>query len=225
MSGEVDAVIVGWALSALLFFLSLWKYEPEISHRRRHAASAGALVLAVAAIYGADIVNLPEIAGTLAIGASLGLVLARGVRPQMLPTLLTVFCGAIGLSMLCAALAAYLNPNAFGLMPVRGDGVTCWALSLICAAAATGALAWAVAMVAIFAHRGGPSDQARRTMLLALAGGLAGCSVTALAFLLEHAGLVVAGGLAGTAGLLLSVRLHRGSGRKGLPRRGGVPNP
>lgn len=62
-------------------------------------------------------------------------------------------------------------------------------------------------------------------MLLALAGGLAGCSVTALAFLLEHAGLVVAGGLAGTAGLLLSVRLHRGSGRKGLPRRGGVPNP
>ncbi|NIJ15258.1 NAD(P)(+) transhydrogenase (Re/Si-specific) subunit beta [Sphingobium vermicomposti] len=216
MSGGVDAVLVAWALSSLLFVLSLWKYEAEASQRRLHAAGVGVLLLAAAGIYSADIVNLPEIAGTLLIGASLGLVLARGWRPQALPTLLTAFCGAIGLSMLCAALAAYLNPNAFGIMPARGDGVTGGALLLVGVTAATGALAWVVAMVAMFAGRGGPGDQARRIRLLAMAGGLAGCSVTALAFLLQHAGLVVAGGLAGTSGLVLWARLRWGAGGKGL---------
>ncbi len=213
MSGGVDAVIVAWALSSLLFVLALWKYEAEASHRRLHAAGVGAFVLAAAAIYSADIVNLPEIAGALVIGASPGLILARGWRPQALPTLLTAFCGAVGMSMLCAALATYLNPNAFGIMSARGDGVTGSAMLLVGVTAATGALSWVVAMVAMFV-RGG--DQARRIRRLAMAGGLAGCSVTALAFLLQHAGLVVAGGLAGTSGLVLSLRLHGDVGGKGL---------
>ncbi|HEX7742041.1 MAG TPA: NAD(P)(+) transhydrogenase (Re/Si-specific) subunit beta [Sphingobium sp.] len=54
------------------------------------------------------------------------------------------------------------------------------------------------------------------TALLALTGAMAGWSVAATAFLLENIGLVVAGGLAGSAGSVMAMRLYHAASGKGL---------
>lgn len=218
MSGGVDLVTLAWALSSLLFLLSLW--GAGSGDRRQLAALAGAVMLGAAAIYSVDVVNLPQIAAMLAAGGALGLMLGRGLPGQVLFRLMLGLAGLTGIAMLCAALAALLNPNAFGLLPEEGDGLLPWAAPCAAVTVISGAITALCAMMPR-----GAMDQAKRARLLALTGGLAGCSVAALGFLFQHAGLAVGGGLGGTAGLVLAARLRAVRAGRDLPRRGGLPNP
>lgn len=70
------------------------------------------------------------------------------------------------------------------------------------------------------AHWGG---KAGTGPVLAMLGGLTGCSGAAAAFLLANPAMVVAGGLAGAAGSMFALRLCGGTGRKGLADRDRQP--
>lgn len=221
MSGDGGAVTVSWALSSLLFFLSFFISGPGDYRRGWNAAFIGAVILTGAAIYSADAVNLPEIAGMMVIGAALGLMLARALPRRGLMVLMTGFAGLAGLSMLCAALAVWRNPNGFGLLREDGAGITYDGLLSVGVTVAVGGLATLIAMVGIAPRKAAVE---RRAAMSALTSGLAGFSMAGLGFTLQNAGLTVAGGLAGSAGLTMWVRLYRARRRwKGLADPGSRP--
>ncbi|HKT77898.1 MAG TPA: NADP transhydrogenase subunit beta, partial [Sphingobium sp.] len=171
MSGMVDAVALGWALAALLFLLALWQPAAGLGRRHRHAAMAGALILAGAALYGADIMNLPEMVGVLVIGAALGLLAARELPMRVLPALLAGLAGAIGVAMACLALAIRHNPYAFGLLGEDAASIAPWRVGALAVALAGGVMA-AGAGVAWPARRdGGVVGVVLAGLLALLAGG------------------------------------------------------
>ncbi|HKY81429.1 MAG TPA: NADP transhydrogenase subunit beta [Sphingobium sp.] len=213
MTASIDAVSLGWALSALLFILSLWPLGATPARRHRHAAVAGVLVLAGVTLYAGDVVNLPEICGTVVIGGAIGLLLGRDLPVRHLPMLLTACAGAIGLAVIGMAGTAWLNPDAFGLVELASDRLTQGALGALAIGTAAGAMACAGGMAAIVA--GGRAREGG-LFLFAATTAMAGWSVGAAGFLLENIGLAVAGGLAGSAGSVLTLRLCRGANRKGL---------
>lgn len=263
MSSALDAIILGWAFSALLFFLSLWPSGGVPHRRHRHAAAAGVLILTGAALYAADVVNLPEIVGALVIGAAIGVMLGRELPAHRLTALLTALAGLVGLAAIAVAQAAWLNPYAFGLIDGNGDRIAPRAAIAVGVAMLMGAMGCASGVAALL----GPPIRPRRgilpplallamagpllgafvaatalpllwagmavaalsafllarrtfdagdTALLVLTGAMAGWSVAATAFLLENIGLAVAGGLAGSAGSVMAMRLYHAASGKGL---------
>lgn len=126
MNGTVDTILLGWSLAALLFLLSLARPAAGFGPRHRHAAMAGVLILAAAAVYGADIVNLPEIAGALVIGAAIGLLCGRELPVRLLPRMMQALAGATGGALACAALAIRFNPYAFGLLGEDRPDIALW---------------------------------------------------------------------------------------------------
>lgn len=141
MSVMIDAVLLGWALAALLFGLALLRSGPGVRRLHRHAALAGALVLMGAALFAADIINMPEIAGALVIGAAIGLPLARELPMRLLPRLMAGLAGSAGLALVCAAIAMRHNPYAFGLLGEADGVVAPWRTGALAIALLTGAMA------------------------------------------------------------------------------------
>lgn len=203
MSAAIDAVSLASALAALLFFLSLWRPGTTPVPRHRHAATAGALILAAATLYAADVLNLPEIIAALIIGGAAGLLLGRELPVRFLPALMTALAGLVGLAAVVMALAAWINPYAFGLIGEAGDHRTARKVAALGIAVLTGALACVGGIAALVARRWRSDGR----IMLASTAAMAGWSVAATAFLLENMGLAVAGGLAGSAGTVLAARL------------------
>lgn len=201
-----DAILLGWVLAALLFCLSLAGRGATPGTRHRHAALAGVLILAGAAIYSADIVNLPEIAGALVIGAAIGMLLARELPLRLLPRMMRTLAGATGAALACAAIAIRFNPYAFGLLGEDRPAIAPWREAALVIALLAGVMA-AGAGVARPAWRIGGVAGVIAPGLLAL---LAAASF-ALSGAGEHLpwlGLGVA--LAAPAGALLGARARAG---------------
>lgn len=217
MSAAYDAIMLAEVAAALLFFYALWPSRTVVDGRRRHAAVAGTAILSAAAIYGMDVINGPEIVAALIIGGAIGLMLGREWPESRLFALLTIFAACSGAAMVCAAVAAWLNPFAFGLVDEGRTGIAARHLVALAVAAFAGwgaCIGGAVAML-----RRGKAGGA----LLAISIGLAGWSAAAMAFLLENMGLVVAGGLAGAAGTGIALRICGGVRGKGLADAGSRP--
>ena len=210
MRSDISAVALAGALAALLFFLSFWKPGAMPRRRHHHAAMAGSVILAGAAIYGMDVINLPEIIAALVIGAAIGLLLGRELPRGRLPMLMTMLAGLAGGATICAVIAAWLNPYAFGLVDEGSEAVAARHALLMALAVLTGGTACAGAISTLASPRRGG------TTWVALTAGMAGWSAAAMAFLLENMGMAVAGGLAGAAGTLLAARLCAGARPNGL---------
>jgi H+-translocating NAD(P) transhydrogenase subunit beta len=213
----IDTITLAWALAALLFVLAIWRVGSLSARAQLHAAAAGVLLLCAAAAYGMDVINTPEIIGALVIGAAVGLLLAREWPGPRLISLMTSLVGLSGCAALCAAAAIWLNPYAFGLVAEGGDKVeTRQALMLVLTMLAGGAASSLAITVGIRRSMAGPA-------LLALTIAMAGWSAAALAFLLQNVGMVVAGGLAGAAGMGSALRICGRAHWKGLAEAGRRP--
>ncbi|HWI86716.1 MAG TPA: NAD(P)(+) transhydrogenase (Re/Si-specific) subunit beta [Sphingomonas sp.] len=62
-----------------------------------------------------DIVTIAEILGAIVVGAAIGLVTARRIAMTAMPQLVAAFHSLVGLAAVLVAIAAYLNPVAFGI--------------------------------------------------------------------------------------------------------------
>mgnify|MGYP003583441658 CR=1 FL=1 len=217
MSNGIDAITLAWAIAVLLLVLSLWPPGGTSERLRRHAATAGILLLMAAAFGAMDVINMPEIMGALIVGAAVGLLLAREWPGTRMIVLMATLAGLSGGAAICAAAAAWLNPYAFGLIDegairISGCDMLMLALTLL-----TGGSACALASAVVI----------RRSMAgaasLALTIAMAGWSAAALAFLLQNVAMIVAGGLAGAAGTGVALRICGGARGKGLADGGRRP--
>jgi NAD/NADP transhydrogenase beta subunit len=200
---DPSPVVAGtYLLSGILLFWGLWFRTGRHGNRW---AMAGIVIGAAAAVYSHDVVNLPEMVSAVVIGGSIGLLLARRSAVAALPWLMVAGHGLLGVAAMAMAATLWRNPGAFGL--TADDGALLTVGFGLGAMTLGGALALAIG---------------RRPGGLVLLGSGAGWAAAALGFAIGNSAMVVAGGMAGVAGLRLAWRARRIASRA-LPRGASLP--
>jgi H+-translocating NAD(P) transhydrogenase subunit beta len=111
-----------WAMLAYLiagvcFILSLRGLSsPSTSQRGNRLGIAGMTIAVGTTLVLNDVASLPEIVAAIAIGAAIGWVTARRIAMTDMPQLVAAFHSLVGLAAVLVAAAAYLNPQAFGII-------------------------------------------------------------------------------------------------------------
>jgi len=115
-----------WAMLAYLvagvcFILALRGLSSPVSSRRGNRFGMFGMTLAVGTtLVTHQIASLPEIAVAILIGGAFGLVTARKIAMTAMPQLVAAFHSLVGLAAVLVAVAAYLNPTAFGIAEPGG---------------------------------------------------------------------------------------------------------
>jgi H+-translocating NAD(P) transhydrogenase subunit beta len=68
-----------------------------------------------------DYVTLAQILAAIAIGAAIGLITARRIKMTDMPQLVAAFHSLVGLAAVLVGVAAYLNPEAFGILDMNKE--------------------------------------------------------------------------------------------------------
>jgi NAD(P) transhydrogenase subunit beta len=71
-----------------------------------------------------DFTTIGEILAAIAIGGTIGLVIARRIQMTAMPQLVAAFHSLVGLAAVLVAVAAFLNPGAFGILGADGNILT-----------------------------------------------------------------------------------------------------
>jgi NAD(P) transhydrogenase subunit beta len=110
--------VIGMAGMAVAVGTTLVHFAPRqlLDEAEREAARAIGYIPTV------DFVALGEIAVAVAIGAMVGLTVARRIAMTAMPQLVAAFHSLVGMAAVLVAAAAFLNPQAFGItLPVSHD--------------------------------------------------------------------------------------------------------
>lgn len=115
-------VALAYLVSGVLFILALRGLSsPSTSRRGNRFGMAGMLIAVVTTLVTHDIASLPEIIGAIAIGGIIGWVIARKIAMTDMPQLVAAFHSLVGLAAVLVAVAAFLNPIAFGIADADGS--------------------------------------------------------------------------------------------------------
>lgn len=185
-----------YLLSGLLLFMGLSLRSGRHGNRW---AMAGIVTGAAAAVYSHDVVNLPEMVSAVVIGGCIGLLLVRRCAVATLPWLIVAGHGLLGVAAMAMAMTLRRNPGAFGLLG-DDDAMRPFAGAMLAAGLGMGAITLAGGLFQIVGRRHGG---------LALLSSGAGWAAAALGFAIDNSAMVVAGGMAGVAGLRLAWRARK----------------
>jgi NAD(P) transhydrogenase subunit beta len=120
-------VLVGFAylVAGVCFILALRGLSSPVSSRRGNRFGMIGMVIAIATtLIIHSTASAVEIAGAIALGGVIGFVVARRIAMTDMPQLVAAFHSLVGLAAVLVALAAYLNPEAFGIAdPIALDPV------------------------------------------------------------------------------------------------------
>jgi NAD(P) transhydrogenase subunit beta len=116
---QADLAALAYLVSGVLFILALRGLSsPESSRTGNHRGMIG-MALAVATtlwVAGvADLLTAGLIAGGIAIGGSVGAVIARRIAMTAMPQLVAAFHSLVGLAAVLVAAAALYSPDAYGI--------------------------------------------------------------------------------------------------------------
>ncbi len=120
------AAVPAWAMlaylaSGVLFILALRGLSsPGTSRAGNRYGMIGMLIAVVTTLVTHEIAGLPEILGAIAIGGGIGWVIARRIAMTDMPQLVAAFHSLVGLAAVLVGWAAYLNPEAFGIVGPDG---------------------------------------------------------------------------------------------------------
>jgi H+-translocating NAD(P) transhydrogenase subunit beta len=123
---EHGAAVPAWVMLAYLvagvcFILALRGLSsPESSRAGNRFGMIGMAIAVVVTLVTHDIAGIPEILAAIAIGGTIGFVIARRIAMTAMPQLVAGFHSLVGLAAVLVAAAAYMNPGAYGIV----DGVT-----------------------------------------------------------------------------------------------------
>ena len=114
-------VALAYLIAGVLFILALRGLSsPETSQQGNRFGMIGMLIAVATTLIVHD-VGLPLIIGAVAIGGGIGFVIARRIQMTAMPQLVAGFHSLVGLAAVLVGVAAYLNPQAFGI--AGADGV------------------------------------------------------------------------------------------------------
>ena len=139
------AAVPAWAMLAYLisgvfFILALRGLSSPASSRRGNRFGMAGMSIAVVttlvthvpmiagdaqnSYVGPDFVTIAEILGAIGIGAVIGIFTARKIAMTDMPQLVAAFHSLVGLAAVLVGIAAYLNPEAFGILDAKGEFLT-----------------------------------------------------------------------------------------------------
>jgi H+-translocating NAD(P) transhydrogenase subunit beta len=114
--------MLAYLVSGVFFILALRGLSsPATSRTGNRYGMAGMLIAVVTTLVTHDIANLPEIIGAIAIGGGIGWVTARKIAMTDMPQLVAAFHSLVGLAAVLVGVAAYLNPEAFGILDMNKE--------------------------------------------------------------------------------------------------------
>ncbi|OCC22821.1 NAD synthetase [Croceicoccus estronivorus] len=109
--------LIAYLISGVLFILALRGLSsPASSRRGNRFGMIGMLIAVVTTLVTHSVATLPEIAIAIAIGGGIGFVIARKIAMTDMPQLVAAFHSLVGLAAVLVGLAAYFNPDAFGIL-------------------------------------------------------------------------------------------------------------
>ncbi len=121
-------VALAYLIAGVCFILALRGLSsPATSQRGNRFGMAGMAIAIATTLVTHEIASLPEIVAAIAIGGAIGFVIARRIAMTAMPQLVAAFHSLVGLAAVMVGIAAYLNPQAFGIatlmIPMIGDPV------------------------------------------------------------------------------------------------------
>ena len=116
------SAMAAYLVAGICFILALRGLSSPVSARRGNRFGMAGMGLAVATtLLTHRLASLPEIALAIAIGGAIGFVIARRIAMTAMPQLVAAFHSLVGLAAVLVAVAAFLNPAAFGILdPATG---------------------------------------------------------------------------------------------------------
>ncbi len=113
--------MLAYLVSGVLFILALRGLSsPSTSRQGNRYGMAGMLIAVVTTLVTHGLANLPEILAAIAIGGAIGWITARKIKMTDMPQLVAAFHSLVGLAAVLVAAAAFLNPEAFGIVGSNG---------------------------------------------------------------------------------------------------------
>ncbi|NNC73271.1 MAG: NAD(P)(+) transhydrogenase (Re/Si-specific) subunit beta [Sphingomonadaceae bacterium] len=114
-------VALAYLAAGILFILALRGLSsPESSRAGNRFGMIGMAIAIVATLVSHEIASLWEILIAIAIGGSIGLLIARRIAMTAMPQLVAGFHSLVGMAAVLVAAAAYMNPGAFGITDAAG---------------------------------------------------------------------------------------------------------
>jgi NAD(P) transhydrogenase subunit beta len=178
MSANLAAL--AYLASGVLFILALRGLSsPETSRQGNNFGMVGMAIaisttLAVAKL---DTLTLALIIGSVAIGGTVGALLAKRIKMTAMPQLVAAFHSLIGLAAVAVAAAAYYAPDAFGIAIPGGQGIKTGSLIEMGIGVAIGAVTFTGSVIAFAKLNGNMSGApimlpARHLINIAIAAGI-----------------------------------------------------
>jgi NAD(P) transhydrogenase subunit beta len=114
-------VLLAYLVSGVCFILALRGLSsPETSRRGNLTGMAGMAIAVATTLAIHSIASVAEIAGAMLIGGSVGLVTARKIQMTAMPQLVAAFHSLVGMAAVLVGAAAFLNPEAYGIVDAAG---------------------------------------------------------------------------------------------------------
>ncbi len=106
-----------YLVSGVLFILALRGLSsPESSRRGNRLGMLGMLIAVGTTMATHDAIALPKLVAAIALGGVIGFFVARRIAMTAMPQLVAAFHSLVGIAAVVVAAAAYLNPQAFGIV-------------------------------------------------------------------------------------------------------------
>ncbi len=114
-------IAAAYLVAGICFILALRGLSSPATSRRGNRYGMIGMGIAVATtLVTHEIASLPEILVAIAIGGSIGFVIARRIQMTAMPQLVAAFHSLVGLAAVLVGIAAYYNPAAFGILEPGG---------------------------------------------------------------------------------------------------------
>jgi H+-translocating NAD(P) transhydrogenase subunit beta len=111
-----------YLVAAILFILALRGLSsPESSRRGNTLGMTGMAIAIITTMLNPEIVSYGWIFSALAIGAVIGIFIARKIAMTAMPQLVAAFHSLVGMAAVLVAGAAFSNPLAFGIADSSGE--------------------------------------------------------------------------------------------------------
>jgi NAD(P) transhydrogenase subunit beta len=114
-------VLLAYLVAGVCFILALRGLSSPETSRRGNLIGMAGMAIAIGTTLGThSLASLSEIAGAMFIGGSVGLVTARRIQMTAMPQLVAAFHSLVGMAAVLVGSAAFLNPEAFGIIDSAG---------------------------------------------------------------------------------------------------------